>query len=542
LIKYFGNVCGVLNSTKFSYQAIVGQSNNTATQIDQIYSELNPNYQLQTQNYLQPLSTFSQNGVQISTNNAINGTFLGYVASLNSSLQIISNTGNQKTIYPIRNIFSGSLSSGKVLLSSPFCWNQKYATLTNYLNTAGYSAYSYLFDYNGSNYLCLTLNSTDTIINATSNLDGSNFRMTPTILNGSLLSYQHLFASQVGAGDTYQYIVSGVASTTPEQAVNKQYWFIPNTTNIFSVGKASPAVYTEFTATQYLVSSVIPMLGQEPNYTSVPINSYYGTTLVTQKALISNASTYLYGPLIQNLTYQYVFNAPKSGTPVSCLSICSYNGTIVYSQAGVNSFYPYQYVNESFGYFLLPQFNQTIYYNPQIAIIAQSPLRNDTNVNNYTYGKLCLVVNQYNCLYGLDAYQTFQDSKNYTSFIIYGEGVNTTFIVNGYELTGWKHMESYLTTQTNTSKLATISMLNSFGGQQWSASGLVENISQDYIVMSPQSFSVNSGAYPEARPLTYSLIDIGLLLLVIIIVVPAGYLIYSTRFKIAFEEKEKRIP
>ena len=540
LIKYYGNVCGVLNSTKFSYQAIVGESNNTETQIDGIYAELNPSYQISTQNYLQPLSVYSANGVQISTNNAINGTFLGYVASLNSTLRIVTNTGYSKTIYPIRNIFSGTLASGKILLSSPYCWNpSKYPTLTNYFQTAGYSTYPYIFVYNGSNYQCFTLNSTDTILNATSNIDGSNFRLNPKILGGTLLSaYSYVMAKQVGVADSYQYITSGVASTTPEQVYNKKYWFIPNTTDIFSISKASPAVYTQFTAVQYLASTIIPILGQEPNYTAIPIQSYYGSTLVTQAALIKNATTYLYGPLIGNLTYQYTFNAPKTGTPVQCFSICNYNGTIVYAQASVDSFYPYQYVNSSYGYYILPQLNQTIYYNPQIAIIASTPLRNDTSVNNYTYGKFCLVINQYNCLYGLSAYQTFQDAKNYTSFVIYGEGQNASFIVNGYPITGWKHMESYLTTQTNSSKLATISMLNQYGGQEWSVSGIVENISQDYIVTAPQSFSMNSGAYPNARPITWSWIALGLLFLTIALVVPAGYLIYSTRFKVAFDEKK----
>lgn len=541
LIKYFGNVCGVLNSTKFSYQAIVGIDNNTATRIDGIYQELNPNYQMGTQNYLQPLSVFSQNGVQISTNNAINGTFLGYVASANGTLTIQGSTGFQKTIYPIRNIFSGTLATGKILLSSPFCWKSYTPTLTNYLQTAGYTSYPYLFSYNGSNYLCLTLNSTDTIMNASSNIDGSDFRLNPTILNGTLLNYPHIFATQFGIADSYQYIVSGVASTTPEQVADKQYWFIPNMTDIFSISKASQAVYTQFTAVQYLASTAIPILGQEPNYTSIPIESYYGSTLVTQKALIKNASTYLYGPLIQNLTYQYVFNAPKTGTPVSCLSICTYNGTIVYAQASVDSFYPYQYVNSSFGYLVLPQFNQTVYYNPQIAVIAQSPLRNDTNPNNETYKKQCLVINQYNCLFGLSAYQTFEDSRNYTSFIIYGEGQNTSFIVNGYSITGWKRMEIYLNNQINSSKLATISMLNQYGQQQWSASGIVENVSPDYIVMSPQGFAINTGAYPEARPLIWNWIDLIALIVIAVVVVPLGYVIYSTRFRQAFEKAEKSL-
>ena len=540
LIKYYGNVCGVSNSTKFSYQAIVGISNNTETQIDGIYKGINNNYQIGTQNYLQPLSQYSANGMPISTNNAINGTFLGYVASLNSSLSIITNTGARKTIYPIRNIFSGSIINGKILLSSPYCWNPGYGggTLTNYLRTAGYQSYPYLFSYNGTNYQCLTLNSTDTILNATSNIDGSDFRLNPRILNGTLLSaYQYLLAKQFGVADTYQYIVSGTVSITPEKVANKPYWFIPDTTNIFAISKADKAVYTEFTATQYLASTLIPMLGQEPNYTTIPIDSYYGSTLVTQQAAITNASTYLYGPLIQNLTYQYTFNAPKSGTPVYCASICTYNGTITYAQASIGSYYPYQYINQSYGYYILPQLNETIYYNPQIAVIAQSPLRNDTSVTNYTYGKLCLVVSQYSCLYGLSPYQTFQDSKNYTSFVIYGEGVNTTFIVNGYEVTGWKHMETYLNTQINSSKLATISMLNPIGGQEWAVSGLVENVSPDYIVVAPQNFNINTGAYPVARPLTWSWTSLILMLSVIVIIVPVGYLIYSTRFKTAFDEK-----
>lgn len=212
----------------------------------------------------------------------------------------------------------------------------------------------------------------------------------------------------------------------------------------------------------------------------------------------------------------------------------------MYSQAAVGSFYPYQYVNQSFGYFELPQLNETLYYNPQVAVIAQSPLRNDTSVTNYTYGKLCLVINQYNCLYNLTPYQTFQDSKNYTTFIIYGEGVNTSFIVNGYEIKGWKNMERYLGNQTSASKIATITMLNGNTGQDWSVSGIVENISTDYIVMSPEGFNINAGAFPYARPLTWNNVSLILLVLVIFLVVPAGYFIYSTRFKIAFDEKQKK--
>jgi hypothetical protein len=375
-------------------------------------------------------------------------------------------------------------------------------------------------------------------MNATSGMDGSNFRLNPTILNGKLLNYPHIFARQFGVADSYQYIASGAASATQEQVASKDYWFLPNTTDILSISKAQQAVYSEFTAVQYLASTIIPIMGQEPNYTAIPIDSYYGSTPVAQKAAIKNVSTYLYGPLIQNLTYQYVFNAPKTGTPVSCLSICTYNGTIVYAQAGVDSFYPYQFVNQSFGYMVLPQLNQTVYYNPQVAIIAQSPLRNDTNPNNQTYKQQCLVINQYNCLFGLSPYQTFEDSKNYTTFIIYGEGINTSFIVNGYSLTGWKRMESYLDNQINASKLATISMLNQYGQQQWSASGIVENVSPDYIVMAPQCFAINTGAYPPARALTWNWIDLIALLIIAVVVVPLGYVIYSTRFRQAFEEKK----
>lgn len=527
MLKYFGNC----NNTKFTYQAIVGISNNTQTQIDSLYSIMNPDYVVGSQNFLQPLSVYSTNGIVESTDTAINGTLLGYVSSLNSSFVITNKIGNPQAVNPIRNVLKGDVYTGQVLLSGLYCWNSKYTTLTNFLQTAKYSQYPYLYQYifNSSTYLCLTVNSTDTILNATSNLDNSNFKLNPKILNGTLLTSfpDYIIANQVAIADTYQYITNGAATIVQEPVLGNKFWFISNFTNIFSLSKAPSYVFTEFSATQYLLSTSLPILGQEPPYTVIPINTLYSGLQVSQQALINNATTFLYAPLIKNLTYQYIFNTSKLGTPVFCTSLCDYNGSLVYQEFN----YSYQFASGNFGYLELPSLNQTVYYNPEVSIIAQTHFVNDTNPTNSTYKQLCLVVNQYSCVYGLTPNQAFSSAQNYTAFVIYGEGNNATFVVNGFLLKGWAKTETYLTNLIKTNRIATISMLNQQGGTKWSVSGIVQSITPDDIIVAPQNFQINPGAYPSAMPLTYNWLDIAIFTIVVFGVAFLSYFIGTARLK-----------
>lgn len=529
MIKQFGS-CN--NVTRYTFQAILGLSNKTETQIDEIFSIMNPSYQVGTQNFLQPLTVYNANGTIASTDMAINGTLLGYVSSLNSTYTILNRTAADQQITPMRNIFKGNLYTGEVMLAGLYCWNSEYTTLTNYFQTAKYTQYPYLYQYlyNSSTYLCLTVNSTDTILNATSNLDGTNFKLHPTILNGTLLTSfpSYVIANEVAVGDTYEYISNGAATVVQEPVSYKPYWFLPNETNIFSISHSPPYVFTELTATQYLLSKTLPVLGQEPLYNLIPVNTTYGSLSIVQQGIVTNASTYLYAPLIGNLTYQYTWNQTL-GTPVACNYICDWNGSIVYSEAAPGIYYPYQYANPNYGFLELPTLNQTVYYNPQFSIIAQTPFHNDTNEYNSTYGKLCEVINQYSCLYGLSASEAFNDAKNYTAFVVYGESQNTTFIVDGFQLQGWNRLLEYL--NNTKSKIVTITMLNQQGNPYWSVAGILQSQNIAYLVIAPDSWEVNPGAYPPARSLSYSWIDLALFVGVIASIGFLGYGFASAKLR-----------
>jgi hypothetical protein len=300
-----------------------------------------------------------------------------------------------------------------------------------------------------------------------------------------------------------------------------------NTTSIFTIASAPKYVFTILTVNQYLKSGLLPISGQEPQYTVIPINASYLGQTITQQASVDNISTYLYSPLIQNLTYQYQYNQSLNGTPVNCYSICDWNGSLVYSIYQ----YPYQYANPNFGYLELPKLNQTLYYNTEIAIIADTPLRNDSNMYNNTYGKLCLVTGQYTCAYGLTASQTFQYAKNYSTFVIYGEGPNATFVVNGYTITGWTKLETYLSNVAKTDKVVTISYLNSQGATKWTVSGILENTLVADIIIAPNNFQIFPGAYPPANPLTYNTLYLIAFFVIIISVGTISYAIAAVRFK-----------
>ena len=103
----------------------------------------------------------------------------------------------------------------------------------------------------------------------------------------------------------------------PTSVVNKPYWFMSNTTSIFTIASAPKYVFTILTVNQYLKSGLLPISGQEPQYTVIPINASYLGQTITQQASVDNISTYLYSPLIQNLTYQYQYNQSLNGTPVT---------------------------------------------------------------------------------------------------------------------------------------------------------------------------------------------------------------------------------
>ena len=228
--------------------------------------------------------------------------------------------------------------------------------------------------------------------------------------------------------------------------------------------------------------------------------------------MVTNVTTYLYTPLLQNITYQYQFNQPSIGTPVYCTNICDYNGNLVYQDYQ----YDYQYANQDFGYVMLPQINQTVYYTPQFSIVATTPLINNTDQFSSNYGKLCLYTgNIYTCQYGLSPSQMFQQGTANT-FVMYQRiNENDTYIVNGQQISGWSNFEGYLNDQLNTSKIATIMRMNSNGGVEFSVTGSVESVLPSFIVISPISYNINPTSYPEAIPLTYS--DLNIVLFIIII-------------------------
>ncbi|MHB1764756.1 MAG: hypothetical protein ACYCS1_04355 [Gammaproteobacteria bacterium] len=530
--------CNATNNN-LTFQGIVGISNSTATVVDQMFFLLNTNYSQSNNNYLDPLDSYYTNGTLAVNNTAINGTLLGYYANLSEPLIITNNSGVNTPINPIRNVFSGDVVNGTVLFDSLYCWNSTDTGLTNLLQTAGYSQYPYLYQYqlNGSTYLCLTVNSTDALLNGTSNLDGSNLTFSPvniTSNSSSALFSNYLFASAVAVNDTYQYLANGYSRTTVE-TVNSPYWFIPNSTEVFALQNSTQGVFSIIYASQYLTSSILPIKGQEPIYSLIPINTSGSGQSFTQTSIIDNITSYLFGEVLQNQTYQYQFYQPNqtsdpNATMVYCYSICSYGNNIVYQDYG----YKYQFVDNNFGIFELPQLNQTIWYTPQFTIVDNTPFINDTNQFNSTYGQECLYLgNPYTCQYGLTPSQVFTQDTNYSTFVIYQQvDPNATYIVNGQKLIGWTNFEGYLQTQTAINPLITIAQLNEqTGNVEWSVTGVVEQTYTPFILIAPDNWQVNAGAYPSATPLTFSLWETVAIMIIFLAMIGVAYYISSIKFK-----------
>jgi hypothetical protein len=224
--------------------------------------------------------------------------------------------------------------------------------------------------------------------------------------------------------------------------------------------------------------------------------------------------------LIQNLTYQYQFEQPSYGTPVYCTNICEYNNTLVYQDYQYN----YQYANPDFGYVVLPELNQTLYYTPQFTIIADTPLVNNTDQYSSHYGQLCLYTgSQYTCEYGLSPSQLF-NSGTANTFVMYQRiNQNATYVVNGQQVQGWSNFEGYLKDQLNQSGIATIARLNSNGSQEFSITGTVKSVLPSFIIITPITYSIDPTAYPEAQSLTYNPTSV-ILFIVLLVAIP--YLAY----------------
>lgn len=530
--------CNVTNNN-LTFQGVLGISNNTATVVDQMFFLLNTNYTQNNSNYLDPLDSYYSNGTLAINNTAINGSLLGYYANYSEPLNITNSSGVGTLTNPIRNVFKGDVVTGDILFDSLYCWNSTNTGLTNLLQTAGYSQYPYLYQYqlNGSTYLCLTVNATDSLLNGTSNLDGSNLTFNPanvTSNSSSALFSNYLFASAVAVNDTYQYLANGYSRTTVE-TVTSPYWFIPNSTQVFALQNSTQGVFSIIYASQYLTSSILPIYGQEPIYSLIPINASGENQEFTQTSVIDNITSYLFGEVLQNQTYQYQFYQPNqtsdpNATMVYCYSMCSYGSNIVYQDYG----YKYQFADNNFGIFELPQLNQTVWYTPQFSIVDNSILINDTNMFNSTYGQLCLYTNSsYTCQYGLSPSQVFAQDRNYSLFVVYQQvDPNATYIVNGQKLVGWTNFEGYLQTQTSVNPLVTIAQVNyQTGGVEWSVTGIVEQAYTPFILVIPDNWQVNAGAYPAAIPLTFSLWETVAILVIFFAMIGVAYYISSIKFK-----------
>ena len=59
----------------------------------------------------------------------------------------------------------------------------------------------------------------------------------------------------------------------------------------------------------------------------------------------------------------------------------------------------------------------------------------------------------------------------------------------------------------------------------------------DYMVVAPQNFQINAGAYPPARTLNYNIIDVIILVVAVMFVAIIGTNISSIRFKQILKEK-----
>ena len=405
--------------------------------------------------------------IYFSPNTPLVGTLQGYMASQGYGFDIINATNNPQEIYPARNIYSGNFTNGTAFIDNLYCASNGYSQLISQLQNLGYSQYPYLFQYqySGNVYDCLNVNSTNALLNTSANIDNSNPSMNPTIPNLFSLYPDYVIANATGLQINYAYMTNGTASVRTV-GVTPSYWFIPNQTETFSITPAPSYVYTEIFTSQYYISDYLPIYSQEPAYTQIPIATPQGNV----DAVVTNVTTYLYTPLLQNITYQYQFNQPSTGTPVYCTDICDYNGNLVYQDYQ----YDYQYANQDFGYVVLPQINQTVYYTPQFSIIATTPLINNTDQFSSNYGQLCLYTGSiYTCQYGLSPSQMFQQGTVNT-FVMYQRiNQNDTYIVNGQQISGWSNFEGYLNSQLNTSKIATIMRMNSNGGVEFSVTGSV---------------------------------------------------------------------
>ena len=465
----------------------------------------------------------STTNIYFTPNTPLIGTLQGYIASTSYGFQISNTSQDTQTIYPTRNIYSGNFTDGSAFIDNLYCWSNSQTQLTNQLQNLGYTQYPYLwqYQYNNTGYLCLDVNSTNALLNVTANIDNSNATINPNYANLTELYPDYLIANATALQENFAYLINGSVTSESSQ-ISSPYWFIPSTTQLFAVSPSPTYVYSEILASQYYISTILPISGQEPQY--VPIN--ISTPSGVLNAVVTNATTYLYTPLLQNLTYQYQFNQPSTGTPVYCTNICQFNNTLVYQDYQ----YDYQYASPDFGYVVLPSMNQTLYYTPQFTLIANTPLVNNTDQFSSNYGQLCLYTGSpYTCEYGLSPSQLFSQGTVDT-FVMYQRiNQNATYVVNGQQLQGWSNFEGYLNDQLNQSKIATIMRLNSQGGVEFSVTGVVNSVLPSFIIISPEQYNINPSAYPEAQDLSYSSIDIIVFMLLLVIIPYIAYLMARVR-------------
>ncbi len=511
------------NNTQIASSTFPANTTNATTNVSYTYGYIG-NLPL-----MASITDANNNTANITTNiyfypdTPLSGTLQGYVASQSFPFAITNASADQQSVFPTRNIYSGSFQNGSAFIDNLYCWNENaYPQLTNQLQNLGYSQYPYLYQYqyNTSQYLCLSVNSTNVLINASANIDNSNVSLNPVVPNLFSLYPDYLIANATAIQENFAYLTNGTSTSEPT-SMTSPYWFMPNETYQFSITPSPDYIYTEIMASQYYISNMLPIHNQEPSYT--PITLQNGAS-----AVVTNVTTYLYTPLIQNLTYQYQFNQPSTGTPVYCTNICEYNGSIVYQDYQ----YDYQYASPDFGYVVLPQLNQTLYYTPQFSMIATTPLINNTDQFSSNYGKLCLYSGSiYTCQYGLSPSQMFNDG-NVNTFIIYQRiNQNATYLVNGQQITGWSNFEGYLNDQLNTSKIATIARLSPSGAQEWLVSGAVESVLPSFIVISPINYNINPYGYPSAQPLTYSTTSILIFVVMMALIPYMAYIMAKTRIK-----------
>ena len=493
-------------------------------------------------------------------NSSIVGTILGYVTFSNAYqascqyqnvgvacmengylMNLPNASGTDVPIPPIPNLWNGSYSQGtqQIMLDSQYCWNSGYSGLTSQLQTDGYAEYPYLYQYQYQNatYLCLTVGATNSMLNASANIDGSNLTFTPNLnISGNLFTSfpDYLIVNQTAIENTYEYLSQGGVTPIGTSVENSnQYWFLPNQTEVFIPQSAPNYEFNVVTLNQYAVSSELPLFSQLPPYSPIPIDTYFNGQQIVQTGIVQNASTYFYGGLLQNLTYQYQFTQPQNGTPVYCSGMCEYNGSLVYSDYG----WKYENASQNYGYVELPQLNQTVYYTPQFSIVSLTPMVNDTNPESKNYGQYCFYGgSQYTCQYGLSPSQMF-DEGNQTAFIIYApnnEGTNndTQWVVNGQTLSNWYNMEGYLNSTTQLNKIVTIERLNSVtGAPEWTVTGTLEQEFEPFIIIQPSTFNLSIASYSPAQSLTYSIFDVIIFFGMILIIPIYSYFIISSAFK-----------